>query len=620
MAAEAASPAALVLPPLILLAAAVVTVPLFKRLGLGSVIGYLAAGVLIGPAVLGLFGDPGSILHVAELGIVMFLFLIGLELEPSRLWAMRRDIFGLGSAQILLGAGAIGGLLYATGAPWQVAVVAGSGLALSSTAIVMQMLAERGETRSPAGEKTFAILLMQDLAIVPLLALVALIAPAPAGASDGFWLAAAKIVGAVAAVVLAGRYLLNPMFRLLAEAQAREIMTAAALMIVLGAAALMTFAGLSMAMGAFLAGVLLAESNFRHQLEADVEPFRGLLMGLFFLSVGMSVDLRTLVGDWPLVLGALAALVVAKFATVYATVRAFAGSHPVALKSAALLVQGGEFGFVLYQAAAASGAISDRAASIAVAVTTLSMALTPLMVAAVDRMLPQAEEEVPEEDFAGAGGSVLVVGFGRFGQIASQLLLANGTDVTIIDNDTDMIRSAGRFGFKIYYGDGTRLDVLRAAGAERAELIAVATDRREATDRIVELIKSEFPRAKVYVRSYDRAHTLALKAQDVDFEIRETYESAIAFGRATLIGLGLAPDAAKAIEAEVRQRDRARLALQETGGMLAGRDIMHTKPVATPTPEPLVQPKRPTRALTPETESVARSDGPTKVERRPEQV
>ncbi|MBT9289437.1 monovalent cation:proton antiporter-2 (CPA2) family protein [Prosthecodimorpha staleyi] len=610
MAAEA-SATALVTSPLVLLAAAVVAVPIFKRLGLGSVVGYLAAGVAIGPQVLALFGDPGAILHVAELGVVMFLFLIGLELEPQRLWSMRRNIFGLGSVQILaagLGVGAA--LYYGLGTPWREAVVVGAGLALSSTAIVMQMLEERGETRTPAGEKAFAILLMQDLAIVPLLALVTLVAPQTGATGDGFLLATGKMVGAVVVVVVAGRYLLNPMFRFLAAAEAREIMTAAALMIVLGAAAAMALAGLSMAMGAFLAGVMLAESNFRHQLAADVEPFRGILMGLFFLSVGMTVDLSVITADWRLVLGGLIALLMAKFVTVHLAVRLFGGSRGEAMQVSALLIQGGEFGFVLYQSAAVSGAIAERSASIAVAVTTLSMALTPLVVAAIDRLRPKPGEDSIEEDFTDVKGSVLLVGFGRFGQIVSQLLLANGTEVTIIDNDTDMIRSAARFGFRIYYGDGTRLDVLRAAGAERAELIVVATDGRETTDRVVDLIQAEFPNARLFVRSFDRGHTLSLKARNVEFEIRETYESALAFGRATLIGLGLDPDAASDLAEQVRQRDRTRLALQEAGGIMAGRGAMLTEPSkpAEPEPEPLIEPKRPSRALNRETESVARTE------------
>lgn len=600
----------LILPPLILLTTAVVAVPLFKRLGLGSVIGYLAAGVAIGPSALGIFADPGSILHVAELGIVLFLFLIGLELEPSRLWAMRRDIFGLGSAQIVVGSIAIGGVIHLLGADWRIAVVGGAGLALSSTAIVMQMLEERGETRTPTGEKSFAILLMQDLAIVPLLALLTLIAPhAAAEGGDSVLIAGLKIVAAVGAVLLAGRYLLNPMFRILAGAGGREIMTAAALMVVLGAAAAMTLAGLSMATGAFLAGVLLAESNFRHQLEADVEPFRGILMGLFFLSAGMSVDIFAIIRDWGVVLQGLAALLVVKFLTVYAVVRLFGNPKRNALGTAAFLVQGGEFGFVLYQTALASGAITDRGASILVAITTLSMALTPLIVAGIDWLKREPEEAEPDEDFDGAHGSVLVVGFGRFGQIVSQLLLANGTDVTIIDNNTSMIRSAARFGFRIYYGDGTRLDVLHAAGADRAAMIIVATDSKEVTNRIVDLVKSEFPTAKLGVRSYDRAHTLALRGKNVDFEVRETFESALMLGRATLVGLGVAPETAEEIEAEVRRRDAARLVMQEAGGLLAGSGILHTQPAATlvPTPEPLVEPKRGTRALSSETESVART-------------
>ncbi len=605
MAAEAASPAGLVIEPLVFLAAAVVVVPVFKRLGLGSVLGYLAAGVAIGPFALGLFGDPASVLHVAELGIVLFLFLIGLELEPSRLWAMRRDIFGLGTAQVLVAGLAIAATVMLLGGAWRTAVVAAAGLALSSTAIVMQMLNERGETRTPVGEKAFAILLLQDLAIVPLLALVAFIAPGPADAGDGLPIAAAKFVGAVGVVVLVGRYLLNPMFSILARFGGREIMTAAALMVVLGAAAVMAFAGLSMALGAFLAGVLLAESNFRHQLEADIEPFRGILMGLFFLSVGMSVDLKVIAQQWMVVAGGLALLLVVKFVACYGVARIGRQPHPEAVAIAALLVQGGEFGFVLYQGAAASGAIGDTTASILVAVTTLSMAVTPPIVALARRLTPQPVEVMPEADFSDARGTVLVIGFGRFGQIASQLLLFEGYDTTIIDNDPDMIRSASRFGFKIYYGDGTRLDVLRAARADSAKLIAVCTDKREVTDRIVDLIVSEFPYAKLYVRAFDRGHLISLNTKNVDYSIRETYESAIAFGRQTLVGLGLDPERAAAVETEMRRRDAERLALQEVGGIYAGKGLMPTGQPAEPEPTPLVEPKRGPKALTPETASVA---------------
>ncbi len=590
--------------PLVLIGAALVTVPVFKRLGLGSVLGYLIAGILIGPAAFGFFTDPAEIMHYAELGIVLFLFLIGLSLKPSRLWAMRRDIFGLGLAQIVVTAAAIAGFgIQLFDLPWKGAVVAGVGLALSSTALVMQLLEEKNETQSLFGRKAFAILLMQDLAIVPLLALLPLLSPQPKTGGDGFLLAATEVLGAVAVVVAVGRWLLNPLFRLLAAAGAREIMSAAALFVVIGAASLVSLVGLSMATGAFLAGVMLAESNFRNQLQVDVEPFRGLLLGLFFMSVGMTIDLKVVAVYWDQMLEGLIALVIVKIVALWAVARIARVPKADAVRVAFFLAQGGEFGFVLYSAAVNAGVMPQVLGSVLITVVTLSMALTPLVVALVPLFVKKKAEKKIEEDYSDADGSVVLIGFGRFGQILSQLLLAEGIDLTIIDKDPSMIRSAGRFGFRIFYGDGTRLDVLRSVGVDRARVVVVATEKTEVTNRIVELVKAEFPLAKVFARAFDRAHALALLDRNVDFQVRETYESAILAGRETLLALGLDEERARTIEEDVRRRDLARLALQQTDGPTAGTHMIHAR--TPPRPEPLATPRRPARALSTETRDVA---------------
>ena len=431
-----------------LLGAGVLAVPVFKRLGLGSVLGYLTAGLVIGPFGFGLFHEPEAILHVAELGVVMFLFIIGLEMQPSRLWGLRREIFGLGVAQVfgcgalLTGVGILGGL------PWQVAFIAAMGFVLSSTAVIMQMMEERGETSTPAGQRNIAILLLEDLAIVPLLALVAVLAPASGEGSDP-WLSAGIAFGTLAAVMVVGLFLLNPMFRILAAARAREVMTAAALLVVLGTALVMDLGGLSMAMGAFLAGVLLSESTFRHQLEADIEPFRGILLGLFFLSVGMSLDIAVLAVEWRMIALAVAAYMVVKSVAIYAIARTLRTRHPEALTRAVLFAQGGEFAFVLYSAATAAGLISGEQNAIFTATVIISMALTPLMALSLRFLIAKPKPSMDGIDTADdLHGSVLIVGYGRFGQIVSQPLLARGFDLSIIDNDTELIRAAYDFGFK----------------------------------------------------------------------------------------------------------------------------------------------------------------------------
>ena len=492
MAVEASGAASELVQVVALLAAGVVAVPLFKRLGLGSVLGYLLAGLVIGPFGLGLFTDAHAILHVAELGVVMFLFVIGLEMEPSRLWGMRRAIFGLGLTQVAACIGALTLVGVILGFSTPVAFVAGTGFVLTSTAIVMQVLEERGALSSPKGQRIVAILLLEDLAIVPLLAAVALLAPGgpeTSGAERAISIAIA--LASVAALVAAGRWLLNPLFRLLAASRAREVMTAAALLVVLGSALAMQLGGLSMAMGAFLAGVLLSESSFRHQLEADIEPFRGILLGLFFLGVGMSVDLAVIGADWGFILMGVAAYMAVKGLVIYAVARALRAAHAEALERAVLMAQGGEFAFVLYAAAAGAGIIDATTHAILTATVILSMALTPLMVIALDRFGPKAAPstdgvEAPED----LVGSALIVGFGRFGQIASQPLISRGCSVSIIDTNPTNIRLAEGFGFKVYYGDGTRLDILRAAGAENARAILICVDEPEAARRIAELAKA----------------------------------------------------------------------------------------------------------------------------------
>jgi len=579
---------------LVLLCGAVVAAPLFKKIGLGTVLGYLAAGIVIGP-LLRIISDGEEILHFAELGVVLLLFIIGLELKPSRLWQLRRDIFGLGLVQVLVSALAIVGAAVVLGAqPWPAAVVIGFGLALSSTAFGIQILEERGDLNTRYGQQSFSILLFQDLAIVPILALVPLVAPATSDGGGSIVTDIAITVGAIVALLAAGKYLLNPLFQVIAGTGAKEAMIAAALFVVLASGSLMQFAGLSMAMGAFIAGVMLAESSYRHELEADIEPFRGILLGLFFMAVGLSLDIKVIGENIVLILIAVPLLMVIKALVIYGACRAFGSSHNTSVQIAGLLPQGGEFGFVIFSAAAAAGVFAQSTASLLVAIVTISMALTPLAALLASRLMRETTDEEMDEDFAGAGSDVLMIGFSRFGQIASQILLAGGSDVTIIDQSADRIRSASKFGFKIYFGDGTRKDVLVAAGIERAKIVAVCTHKQEITDRIVDMIQAEFPTARIFARAYDRTHTLSLRARGVDYEARETFESGMLFGRKTLEALGTSEDQAAAISEDVRHRDEERLAIQAVEGLLAGREKLHTRPV---TPEPLIKPKRESERL-----------------------
>ncbi|MDR6935649.1 monovalent cation:proton antiporter-2 (CPA2) family protein [Luteibacter sp. 3190] len=592
-----------------LLGAAVLLVPLFRRLGLGSVLGYLVAGMLVGPYGLGWFTDPESILHLAELGVVMFLFVIGLEMQPSRLWCLRRYILGLGLLQTAASAAALTALGWLSGLPVRVAFIGALGFTLTSTAIVMQLMGERRDLSPTAGQKIVSVLLLEDLLLVPLLALVAWMAPVHAASASGPWLAVLKGVAAFVTLLVAGRWLLNPLFRVLAKSKVRELLSAGALLVVLGAALLMQVGGLSMAMGAFIAGVLLSESSFRHQLEADVEPFRGLLLGLFFLGVGMVLDLATVRAHWEYIVFGVVAMMALKGACIYVIARVTRSDHGEALQRASLMALGGEFAFVLFAAATEGEVLTASQNAIFTAAVVLSMVLSPL-VDVVMRRLParraasvpeHADEAVPE----GLNGSVLMIGFGRFGQVVSQPLLARDVDVTVIDTDIEMIQAASRFGFRIYYGDGTRLDVLEAAGAGRAQVIAVCVDRRETVNRILDVAMREYPDATWLVRTYDREHSREVVSRGVENHVRETFESALHFGTLALRRIGVSSREARRITDVVRARDATRFE-QEIAGVdwaTAGTSSFTRRSE----PVPLTPPRHPSQALNQQAEVATRA-------------
>ncbi|MBX3596341.1 MAG: monovalent cation:proton antiporter-2 (CPA2) family protein [Rhizobiaceae bacterium] len=596
MAAEAGSSGVELVQIVALLGAGVIAVPLFKRIGLGSILGYLTAGLIIGPFGLKIFSEPESILHVAELGVVMFLFIIGLEMRPSRLWGLRREIFGLGVLQVSGCALLLTFAGLAAGFSVPQAFVAAAGFVLTSTAIVMQVLEESGDISTPRGQRIVSILLLEDLAIVPLLALIAFLAPTTATeAAPTFAGRLVEIgtgVGCIVGLIVAGKYLLNPFFRVLAEAHAREVMTAAALLVVLGAALLMQLGGLSMAMGAFLAGVLLSESTFRHQLEADIEPFRGILLGLFFMAVGMSLDLEVVARNWVLITAYVIAYMALKGMGIYVVARMLKSAHSEALERAVIMAQGGEFAFVLYAAAASAGIIDNEANANLTAIVIISMVVTPLAMILLRRLTSETAPSLDGVELADElHGSVLIIGFGRFGQIASQPLLLRGVEVSIIDNDVEMIQAAANFGFKVYYGDGARLDVLHAAGAGRARAVLICVDKGEVAVQIAERLREEFPMVQIMARAYDRGVALKLVELGVDYQIRETLESALEFGRETLEALGVEQEEAAEIISEVRRRDIARFEAQIAGGLQAGRGFMKGN-LPQPTPAPLVEPKR----------------------------
>ncbi|MBB4040133.1 monovalent cation:proton antiporter-2 (CPA2) family protein [Microvirga flocculans] len=600
------------LPPVLTFCgAAVVAVPIFRLIGLSAVLGYLAAGVAIGPSGLSLVGDPQTIATVAELGVVLLLFIIGLELKLSHLWEMKRDIFGLGFAQLTVTAICLGAAAYCIGFSPEASFVTGVAVALSATAIALQMLGERSDLQTPYGQRSFAILLFQDLSVVPLLAILPLLASGAAeehGSLADRLLAVGEALLGIAAVVLIGRYGLNPFFRILARSGAREVMTASALLVVLGAAMLMQEVGLSMAMGAFLAGLLLAESNFRHQLEADIEPFRGMLLGLFFMSVGMSIDLALVREQWLLLALAAPIVILGKTFIIAILSMLFGASWRDGLRSGTLLCTAGEFAFVLIPVAAGLGLMAQGEAQPLTALAAITMLVGPLLSTLVEKLLSRDGEQQEEPDLEGLAGQegtlesrVLVIGFGRFGQIVNQVLLARGIQATVIDNDVERIRDAGRFGLQVYYGDGTRLDVLRAAGAEKAEMICVCIDDQDALTKIIEIIHENFQNARSFVRAFDRIHAVELMKLDVDYQIREVFESAIVFGRAALEELGTDPETAAAAANDVRKRDIARLVLQKEIGAMGGAELVVGAKIA---PEPLTAPTGKAKALSPETRDI----------------
>lgn len=557
MAAEATSDPFLV-SAAVFLTAAVVAVPVFKRLKLGSVLGYLAAGALIGPFGLGLIEDAATVLHTAEFGVVLLLFVLGLELKPSRLWRLRVDIFGLGLLQVVLTGAALAGAMLQLGFPLEASVMAGAGLALSSTAFAVQILREKQQLASAWGDRTFSILLFQDLAIVPIFALASLLGPGASG--EGMSLRAILVaLGAIAGLVVVLRFGLRPAFTLIARTRTNEIFTASALLVVVGSALVMDYVGLSMALGAFLAGVLLAESEFRHQLESDIEPFRGLLLGLFFMGFGMTVDWG-LVGRWwwQVALGALG-LFAFKALILAGLSRAFGSAGRDAVRIGAVAGQGGEFGFVIFSIAAGSGLMTGDLPSILSAIVTASMALTPLAVALAERW-PQPEE--PTDGMAdpseAAPARVIIGGFGRVGQVIARVLTLRGYTITLIDNSPRRIRMAGQFGNRVYYGDATRPDVLAAAGAGEADIIFLCIDDRDGAKDAVARLRERFPDTLIFADTYDRFTEIEMWEAGADFVVRETRESAIAMARAALVALGDGAAADEVIE-EYRRLDVLRL-------------------------------------------------------------
>ena len=541
-----------ILSSLIYLGAAVLAVPLARLLGLGSIIGYLGAGIAIGPWGLKLVTDAQAMLHFAEFGVVLMLFLVGLELEPRRLWALRRPIFGWGSVQLLGSAALITGVGVAAGADWRLALVAALGLGLSSTAIGLGVLAERNLMTTTAGQSVLSVALLQDIAAIPILAIVPLLAAA--GAADAHagsgWLGAAKALGVIAAIVLGGRLLLRPALRWIARSDTPEIFTAAALLLVVATAALMQSVGLSMALGAFLAGVLLAESEYRHQLETDLAPFKGLLLGLFFIAVGMSIDFAVVAAHPALVAAVVLGFLLLKALVLWAMAR----TMPIPLQErpvfVVLLAQGGEFGFVVFQAALGGGVISAEASSLLVAAVAISMLFTPLLLVLSDRLLAprlaaRQSGDKPAEIAQAQHAPIIICGFGRYGQIVGRLINANGLSATVLEHNADQVSTVRQFGWPAFYGDATRLDLLRVAGAAQARVIVVAVDDVEQSLAVVDLVQEHFAQATIVARARNATHWYGLVERGVQHIERETLDAALMSGRSVLELMGWERHAAR---------------------------------------------------------------------------
>ena len=552
---------------LMYLSAAVLAVPLAKALGLGSIIGYLAAGIAIGPWGLGLVSNVQDILHFAEFGVVLMLFLVGLELQPSRLWAMRRPIFGTGSAQVLGCAAVLFAAGWLAGLPWRISLVAALGLALSSTAIALQVLAERNLMRTSSGRAGFSILLFQDVAAIPILALLPLLGAAAWAGDDHsageVLLEALKIVGVIGAIVLGGRLLLRPLLRWIAKSRTPEIFTAASLLLVVGIAYLMVMVGLSMALGAFLAGVLLADSEYRSELEADIEPFKGLLLGLFFIAVGMSIDFGVLMRSPWLMAGILLGFLALKAVVIYTLAKVAGVPYQERPVFTLLLAQGGEFAFVVFQAAAGAQVFSAETASLLIGAVALSMLISPLLLVLMDRALlrryaqlkpaapPAQEISEPQE------APVIIAGFGRYGQIVARVMLTQGIPTTVLDHSVEILEIARAFGYRVFYGDATRLDLLRIAGAEHARVLVVAVDDPEQSLKIVTLARKHFPQLQLVARARDLTHWNALRDLGVTLVQRELFESSLTSARTVLELMGQSPTRAQEMTRRFREHNIA---------------------------------------------------------------
>jgi glutathione-regulated potassium-efflux system ancillary protein KefC len=549
----------------IYLAAAVIAVPVAKKLGLGSIIGYLAAGIAIGPWGLKLVTNVQDILAFAEFGVVLMLFLVGLELEPKRLWNLRRPIFGWGSAQVMACAAVITGVAMAFGVDWKIALVAGLGLALSSTAIALQAIGERNLMPTTSGQAGFSILLFQDVAAIPILALLPLLGAA-AGANEALdpsnrVLEALKIIAVIGGIILGGRLLLRPVLGWIAKSDTPEIFTAASLLLVVGIAALMHFVGLSMALGAFLAGVLLAESEYRRELETDIEPFKGLLLGLFFIAVGMSIDFGVLLKSPSLMAAILCGFLGLKLVVIYGLAKAMKLPFQERPVFTVLLAQGGEFAFVVFQAAAGANVFSMETSSLLIGAVALSMLITPLLLIAVDKLiLPRYAragaaqmDEISEQQTA----PVIIAGFGRYGQIIGRMLLAQGVAPTVLDHDADMIEAVRTFGYRVFYGDATRLDLLRTAGAATAKILVVAVDDVEQSIKIVDTAQEHFPQLQIVARARDVTHWNLLRDRGVMLVERELFESSLRSARSVLELLGHPPHEARQSAMRFRQHNLA---------------------------------------------------------------
>jgi len=542
---------------LIYLAAAVVAVPLARLLGLGSIIGYLVAGIAIGPWGLALVTDPQQILEFAEFGVVLMLFLVGLELEPRRLWSLRKPIFGWGSVQLFGSAALMFGAGTLAGVAWPLALVAALGLAMSSTAIGLGVLAERNLMATTSGQSVLSVALLQDVAAIPILALVPLLATAQVHAGGGGWLDAARAIGVIAAIVLGGRLLLRPALRWIAGSKTPEIFTAASLLLVVATAALMHAVGLSMALGAFLAGVLLAESEYRRELETDIEPFKGLLLGLFFIAVGMAIDFAVVLQRPLLIAAVVIGFLLVKAAVLWGMARLMPLPLPERPVFIILLAQGGEFGFVVFQSAAGAGVIAPAQASLLVAAVAISMLLTPLLLVAADRWwiprLARGKRSDMAELSEPQSGPVIVAGFGRYGQVVSRMLYANGITPTVLDHDAEQIEALRKFGWRVFYGDATRLDLLRTAGAASARVLVLAIDDVEQSLKVATLVREHFPQLEIVARARNVQHYFKLRELGITQVERETLDSSLMSARSVLGLLGWEPHHARTLAMRFRR-------------------------------------------------------------------